>query len=151
MGFDARYVPHAANVMASIMRHAPGAKLRFIVLVADVTAETEAAHGAAAPGRGVCLGRCRRRRPSGVCTRGHLNRTVLFRLGLETLAPEDCGRVIYVDADTIVLGDIREMWNVDLRRACAGGGDRLLSGRGQVCRAVVAAEGRAVFQLPACR
>jgi lipopolysaccharide biosynthesis glycosyltransferase len=49
-GFDGRYVPHAANVMASIVRHAPGAKLRFIVLVADVTAEQKRRMELAAPG-----------------------------------------------------------------------------------------------------
>jgi lipopolysaccharide biosynthesis glycosyltransferase len=52
--------------------------------------------------------------------RGHLNRTVLFRLGLEKLAPADCGRVLYIDADTIVLGDVRELWNADLGECAIG-------------------------------
>ena len=39
MGFDGRYAPHAANVMASIIRHAPGAKLRLILLQSGVSEE----------------------------------------------------------------------------------------------------------------
>jgi lipopolysaccharide biosynthesis glycosyltransferase len=113
-GFDGRYVPHAANVMASIVRHAPGAKLRFIVLVADVTAEQKRRMELAAPGPEYVWVDVGDDDLPAYATRGHLNRTVLFRLGLEKLAPADCERVLYIDADTIVLGDIREMWTADL-------------------------------------
>ena len=41
MGFDGRYAPHAANVMASIVRHAPGAKLRFILLQSGVSEDAK--------------------------------------------------------------------------------------------------------------
>ena len=113
-GFDGRYVPHAANVMASIVRHAPGAKLRFIVLVVDVTAEQKRRMEQAAPGPEFVWVDVGDDDLPAYSTRGHLNRTVLFRLGLEKLAPTDCKRVLYIDADTIVLGDIREMWRFDL-------------------------------------
>jgi lipopolysaccharide biosynthesis glycosyltransferase len=113
-GFDGRYVPHAANVMASIVRHAPGANMRFIVLVADVTAEQKRRTELAAPGPEYVWVDVGDDDLPAYATRGHLNRTVLFRLGLEKLAPADCERVLYIDADTIVLGDIREMWNADL-------------------------------------
>jgi lipopolysaccharide biosynthesis glycosyltransferase len=113
-GFDGRYAPHAANVMASIVRHAPGAKMRFIVLQADVTPEQKRRIEQAAPGPDYVWVDVGDDDLPAYATRGHLNRTVLFRLGLETLAPADCKRVLYIDADTIVLGDIREMWNADL-------------------------------------
>ena len=40
--------------------------------------------------------------------REHFSRAILFRLGLEKLAPPDCRRVIYLDADITVLADVRE-------------------------------------------
>lgn len=113
-GFDGRYVPHAANVMASIVRHAPGASLRFIALVADVTTMQKRRMEQATPGPEYVWVDVGDEDLPAYATRGHLNRTVLFRLGLEKLAPADCERVLYIDADTIVLGDIREMWNCDL-------------------------------------
>lgn len=113
MGFDGRYAPHAANVMASIMRHAPGAKLRFILLQSGVSEETKRRTERTARGAAFVWIEVRDEDLPWF-THGHLNRTVLFRLGLEALAPQDCGRVIYVDSDTVVLGDIRELVAVDL-------------------------------------
>lgn len=113
-GFDGRYAPHAANVMASIIRHAPGAKLRFLVLQCEVTPDQKRRIEEAAPGPEYVWIDVGDDDLPAYATRGHLNRTVLFRLGLEKLAPADCNRVLYIDADTIVLGDIREMWTADL-------------------------------------
>jgi len=113
MGFDGRYAPHAANVMASIIRHAPGARLRFILLQSGVSEATKRRTEATARGAAFVWIEVREEDLPDF-THGHLNRTVLFRLGLEALAPQDCGRVVYVDSDTIVLGDIRELAAVDL-------------------------------------
>lgn len=120
MGFDARYTTHAANVMTSIVRHAPGAKLRFIVLQTDVKdAERRRIEAAVGAAEVVWVEVGEADLPAHA-TRGHLSRAMLFRLGLETLAPQDCARVIYVDADTIVLGDVRELWEADLGDAPIG-------------------------------
>ena len=113
-GFDGRYAPHAANVMASIIRHAPGAKLRFIVMQCEVTPEQKRKIELTAPGPEYVWIDVGDDDLPAYATRGHLNRTVLFRLGLEKMAPADCNRILYVDADTIVIGDIREMWNANL-------------------------------------
>src|SRR5262249_35643375 len=53
--------------------------------------------------------------------RDRFNRTTLFRLGLERLAPADCRRVLYLDADVLVLGDVRDVYGIDLRGAPLGG------------------------------
>jgi lipopolysaccharide biosynthesis glycosyltransferase len=114
LGFDGRYVPHAANMMAAIVRHAPGAKLRFILLQADVSANEKARLESAIPGPEFVWIDVGDDDLPAYSERGHFNRTVLFRLGLETMAPADCKRVLYVDADAIVVGDIRELWAFDL-------------------------------------
>ncbi len=118
-GFDARYVPHAANVIASIARHAPGADLRFIVLHEGVTEDRKAVVEALAPQAAFLWIEVGDDDLPAYADRGHLNRSVLFRLGLEKLAPAACKRLLYVDADTIVRGDIRDLWATDL-------GDRAL-------------------------
>ena len=120
MGFDGRYAPHAANVMASIVRHAPGAELRFILLQSGVSEEAKQRTEAAARGAAFVWVEVRDEDLPAHADRGHLNRTMLFRLGLEALAPHDAGRVIYVDADTIVLGDIRELAGADLHGHALG-------------------------------
>ncbi len=119
LGFDGRYVWHGANVIASVVRHAPGAKFRFIVLQADVTPEQKRRLEAVAPGSEfVWCDVGDNDMPN--YTRGYLNRAILFRLGLEAKAPADCKRVLYLDADTIVLGDVRELWAADLGDFPAG-------------------------------
>lgn len=119
LGFDGRYVPHGANVIASVVRHARGAKFRFIVLQADVTPEQKKRMEAVAPGAEFVWCDVRDDDMPNY-TRGHLNRAILFRLGLEALAPADCRRVLYIDADTVVVGDVRELWAADLGGYPAG-------------------------------
>lgn len=114
LGFDAKYAPHAANVMSSIARHAPGAKLRFVLLHAGVDAPLQKRVEAEAPKAECVWIEVGDDDLPAYADRGHLNRAVLFRLGLEKLAPVDSKRIIYVDADVIVLGDIRELWSADL-------------------------------------
>ena len=114
LGFDHRYIPHAANVMAAISRHAPGAPIRFILLQSGLADAQKRRMESVAPGARFAWIDVRDEDLPAYADRGHLNRTVLFRLGLEFLAPADCHRVIYIDADTIVLGDVRELWNADL-------------------------------------
>ena len=43
------------------------------------------------------------------------NEIVLARLLIDQLLPQDVGRVLYLDGDTIVLGDLRELWQTDLK------------------------------------
>ena len=47
----------------------------------------------------------------------HVNHATLFKLGLEKMASADTKRVLYLDSDVIVLRDLRELWDVDLRGA----------------------------------
>lgn len=120
MGYDRRYAAHAATVMSSIVRHAPGASFRFLMLHADIDQETQRRVEMAAPGAVFQWIEVTEADLPAYATRGHLNRTVLFRLGLEKLAPSDCSRAIYIDADMVVLGDIREVWTTDLGEHCIG-------------------------------
>src|ERR1043165_2258044 len=114
LGFDHRYIPHVANVMSAIMRHAPGANLRFILLSSGLSEEQKRRMETVAAGAKFFWVEVGDDDLPAYADRGHLNRTVLYRLGLEWMAPADCHRVIYIDADIVLMGDIRELWNADL-------------------------------------
>ena len=114
MGFDACYAPHAANAMASIARHAPGARLRFILLYTGLDEALRRRIEAAVKGADFLWIEVTDEALPVYTTRGYISRAMLFRLGLEKLAPADVSRVVYIDADTVVLGDVRELWNADL-------------------------------------
>lgn len=120
LGFDTQYAPHAGAVIASIVRNAPGAKFRFICLHDGVKAELRARVEACARGAEYFWAEIGDEDLPVFSTRGHFNRAILFRIGLEKHAPAGCRRVLYVDADVIVCGDVRELWGADLGQNAIG-------------------------------
>ncbi len=120
LGFDAAYAPHAGGVIASVVRHAPGARLRFICLHDGVGEALRARVEACAPGARFHWAQVTDEDLPAFATRGHFNRAILFRIGLEKLAPADCTRVLYLDSDVVICGDVRELWDVDLGGAAIG-------------------------------
>ena len=119
-GVDNGYAPHLAAVVASIVRHAPDARIRFIVLHAGVTQERQMLIEGVAPGTLFVWIEVGEDDVPAFADRGHFNRTTLFRLGLERLAPADCRRVLYLDADLVVLDDVRVVYNLDISGASIG-------------------------------
>ncbi|SFL40876.1 glycosyltransferase [Methylobacterium pseudosasicola] len=115
LGFDGTYAPHAAAVVASAVRGAPGARFRFIVLNAGLEASLQARFQALAPSAEFVWVPVGTDDVPSFQDRGHFSRATLFRLALESLAPKDCSRVIYLDTDIVVLGDLRDLWNLDLK------------------------------------
>lgn len=113
-GFDGNYAAHAAAVMASVVRHAPDGRFRFIVLHSGVDAGTQARVESAAPGVSFVWVEVGDDDLPPFADRDHFSRATLFRLGLEKLAPADCTRVLYLDSDITVLADVRALYNVDL-------------------------------------
>jgi lipopolysaccharide biosynthesis glycosyltransferase len=114
MGFDDRYAPHAAAVISSIVRHAPGAAFRFIILHDGVQPARQRKIETVAPGAEFLWTRVSDD-DLPEWRHGHINRATLFRFGLEKLGPADCHRVLYIDADVVVLDDVRKLAAVDLR------------------------------------
>ncbi len=120
LGFDAAYAPHAGALIASLTRAAPGARFRFIVLHEGVSADAQARLQSIAPNSEFFWVELRADDVPEYAARDHFSRAILHRLGLEARAPEDCARVLYLDADVIVLGDVRELWATDLGGAALG-------------------------------
>ncbi|MBY0564333.1 MAG: glycosyltransferase family 8 protein [Hyphomonadaceae bacterium] len=123
LGFDAHYAPHAAAVIASAVRAGKGARFRFIILHPGMTDEMKRRLESVAPGATFVWREINPRDlpdfDQGADLK-HVNASTYLRLGLETLAPADCHRVIYLDADTVVFGDLAELWRVDLAGAPIG-------------------------------
>lgn len=119
MGFDARYAPHAAAVVASVIRHAPGGRFRFIFVHDGIEEGLRKRVESVAPGQDfLWLQVSDDDLPE--FEYGHLSRAILFRLGLEALAPRECGRILYLDSDTAVMGDVRELAAQDLKGEAIG-------------------------------
>jgi lipopolysaccharide biosynthesis glycosyltransferase len=121
LGFDTQYAPHAGAVIASIVRHAPSASFRFICLHDGVDKELQAKVEACGQRAAFVWCEISEEDLPAFDTKGHLSRAILFRLGLERLAPADCRRVLYIDADVIVCADISELWSADLGPHALGG------------------------------
>ncbi|MEJ0059759.1 MAG: glycosyltransferase family 8 protein [Terricaulis sp.] len=113
-GVDKNYIVHVAAVIASVMHYAPDARFRFIILHIDVDTAMQARIEAMAPGAVFVWAEVGDDDLPPFADRGHFSRATLFRLGLEKLAPADCGRVLYLDADITVVSDVRPLLRVDL-------------------------------------
>src|SRR5690349_10106127 len=112
LGIDANYAPHAAAVIASVARYS--GPCRFIVLHSGVDAELRRRVESVAPEQAFVWIEVGDSDVPAFADRYHFTRAVLFRLGLEKLAPADCGRVLFLDADIAVLADIRPLAMMDL-------------------------------------
>ena len=119
-GTSAEYVIHVAAVIASIVKNAPGANLRFILLHAPMPDELKRNVEKSAPNATFFWNEVGDDDLPAYADRRHFTRAILFRLSAEKLAPADCKRVIYLDADLIVCGDIRKLWEIDLGGAPIG-------------------------------
>lgn len=114
-GIDEPYVPHVAATIASIASVSPGARLSFLIMHQDVGEDAKRRVEACAPGArfawigiddAALLGLKGRQHVTGSAT--------YFRLALAHLVPETVERVIYLDSDLIVVGDIEKLWRQDL-------------------------------------
>jgi lipopolysaccharide biosynthesis glycosyltransferase len=119
-GADSAFIPHVAATIASLTRHAPGARFRFIILHDGVPEALCARLESTAPGARFCWVQIRDDDIPQFASRKHFSRAILLRLGLPALAPADCKRVLYLDADLILLRDVRQLWRADLAGAPIG-------------------------------
>jgi lipopolysaccharide biosynthesis glycosyltransferase len=119
-GIDDGYVPHLGALIMSILRNSPGANFRFIVMHVGVSDARKRLVESVAPQARFVWAQVSDDDVPQYAERGHFNRTTLFRLALDRLAPLDCRRVLYLDTDTILLRDIRSLFNSDLDASLVG-------------------------------
>ena len=122
-GFDDQYAPHAAAAVASIAANAPGARLHFLIVHDGVPEARQREFATAAPdARFTWLQIDENLLPDYIVRADtpHIRRATLFRLQLDCLAPASVRRVLYLDSDLVVLGDVRRIWSAELDGAPIG-------------------------------
>jgi lipopolysaccharide biosynthesis glycosyltransferase len=122
-GFDASYAPHCAAVISSIIRHAPQGKFRFIILHDGIDPSIQNKFERHFDQSRFVWIRIEADDLPQFVDGGHFSHfgpAINFRLALETHAPKDCHRLIYLDVDLIVLEDLRKLWRFDLNGASIG-------------------------------
>jgi len=115
LGFDANYAPHAAGVISTIVALAPDANFRFLILYDVLDARLQQRIQSCAPRAEWVWLQVRESDVPPFADRQYFNRSTLFRLGLEALAPADCSRVLFLDSDIALLRDVRDLWKADLQ------------------------------------
>jgi lipopolysaccharide biosynthesis glycosyltransferase len=117
---DERYVPHFAALLHSAWSHHPQAE--FYLLDCGAKAETLAALTAYASRHHVRLSilKVDVARIAGLPTPRHWSAAIYARLLIPELLP-GATRALYLDADTLVLGDLAPLWDIDMRDAAVAG------------------------------
>jgi lipopolysaccharide biosynthesis glycosyltransferase len=120
LAFDRAYAAHAAVVIASAVRSLHPGMARFLCLHDGVDEPCRRAVESVAPGFEFLWVEVTENDMPPMPEKGYINRISLFRLGLERFAPADWSRVIYLDSDLVVEGDLTELWQADLNGAPVG-------------------------------
>ncbi|MEQ1607438.1 MAG: glycosyltransferase family 8 protein [Hyphomonadaceae bacterium] len=116
-GINTTFIPHAAGVLASLRRHAPEADLRVIIVHDGIELALKKRLEAEAPAAEFLWEEIGDADLPPFIDHEHFNRSTMFRFALDTRAPLDCRRVIYLDADLTVCDDIRKLWAFELAGA----------------------------------
>lgn len=120
-GCDSGFTPHLAATIASVVRYTPANRLHFLILQEGFDPRERATIEAIAKDADFTWINMADFELPDYQVSNHITYATLFRLGLEQLAPKACKRLIYLDADLIVMADLQELWNVDLEGATIGG------------------------------
>jgi lipopolysaccharide biosynthesis glycosyltransferase len=113
-GVDVGYAPHLAATLASIVANAPGGKFRFMVIHAGIPKDEQLKIETAAPNQTFEWPQITDVAMLSLKGYAHISSATFYRLAIPSLAPPDATRVVYLDSDLIVLGDLRELAAVDL-------------------------------------
>lgn len=114
---DSRYLVQAAVTAGSLLDSNPGAEFDIVVAVL----ERDVSLSDAAFGKVRAEPRCRLSfrdldpgMVSGLPETAQFSRSVYSRILIDRIVPQDCRRVLYLDADIVVNGDIAPLWTMPL-------------------------------------
>jgi len=119
-GIDANYAPHMAVVVASIIANSPNARFRFMILNDGIPKAEQLKLESVAQGHifdWCCMDDLR---ILSLKTKTHVSRASYYRIAIPTVAPENAERVIYLDSDIVVIGDLVDLWKSDLEGKSIG-------------------------------
>ncbi|MFC7290001.1 glycosyltransferase family 8 protein [Hirschia litorea] len=120
-GVDARFAPHLAVVLTSVVKNAPGGNFRFLVLHDGLPQEHKDHLISCAPNQTFEWHEITEAGYLALEGKRHISRASYYRIAIPDFAPSTAEKVVYLDADIVVTGDIRELWDVDLKGKMVGG------------------------------
>lgn len=114
-GVDIGYVPHMAATIRSIVRNSPGCHFNFYVIHDGIPPEDQRRIESVAPEHHFEWPEITDKRMLSISTKHHLKRSAFYRIAIPDLVPQSTSRIIYLDTDLIVLRNLIELWNTDLK------------------------------------
>jgi len=111
---DNAYVPHLGTLIASLFDNAaPGSEIDLLILDGGISPENQGLLKRLVPGNSSIHFIPMQHEFSSYFTHMHFSRATFYRLALDKiLASRE--KVIYIDCDTVVLGDLGELWALDM-------------------------------------
>jgi lipopolysaccharide biosynthesis glycosyltransferase len=119
-GIDTAYAPHLAAAIASIVANASGGQFRFMVIHDGVPESDQKKIESCAPGHFFIWPQITDTTVTSLAKRNHISRASYYRFSIPDFAPADATRVIYLDSDLIVLGDLRQLFEAELANTLLG-------------------------------
>ncbi len=119
------YARHLAVAMYSLMDHNQVAeRIRIFILSVDISRENQEKLSAVVRRFTreiifIPMGNLKEKFPYDIET-GGFDISTMSRLFIGTMLPEDVERVLYLDCDTVVLGSLKKLWNLDLHGKIMG-------------------------------
>lgn len=119
---DEGYAKYGAVVMASAIKHSQcPERLRFFWLIQGVSEQTREGLHATVAGTGAQLELIEPNEEAfSDIELGRFGEASLLRLSMHRYLPSGCQRVIYLDCDLLVLGDVAELWSMPLKENTIG-------------------------------
>ena len=113
---DENYIPYAAVMMLSALTSTPGKSITFHLINCSISSESIRKLQVLISSHD---GQLEIYQPDDELYRGlptlRYGEAVYQRINLPEYIPPDIGRILYIDADTLVLGNLDELWQVDLK------------------------------------
>lgn len=112
---DANFVPHMATMLLSLVENNRRHSIRIFVLCDDALPSHEMLatmlHGHPAEFSLVPVGEAL---PQALFVSNHISRAAYARLLMGEVLPPEIDRVLYLDCDLIIRGDLDDLWNTNL-------------------------------------
>jgi|SRR5690554_832116 len=112
---DENYVPYAAVMMLSALASTPGTPITFHLINCSISSDSIRKLQDLISKQNSQL---EIHQPDDALYRGlptlRYGEAVYQRINLPEYIPSDIGRIIYIDCDTLVLGNLEKLWRVDL-------------------------------------
>ena len=111
---DANYCPHLGVLLKSIAETNPHVAMSIHVIHSDVSEPLQQRVAVCAPAIRIVWHRIEDDADVKFQTLPHVSRATYFRLRLDDLLSQDIERVLYLDVDVVVNGDLKPLWNTVL-------------------------------------